>query len=421
MSSSVQDEMTLLEPHDLTFMAGAPYLYHCHHYNLFHDQTVDDVLGEEAGQRVRFEAARAAYHGLLAPLSARLDKRTPAERIELAQELFRATGHGRMSLDITADGGTARGEYLHYGYTWSEKYGDAVRRLETADAVAAGFAAAATQVAFGLPDGSIGARERQCVARREPVCEFALSRRTPGPGIAAPVTEEDFKRHLGGSRGGQHEEQIGAIADALQGFVKGVGGDERGLVDAFGVFVTLHLANYYDQTAYEAVRHIEQAAPSSVGLCEALLREAGHVCVFNTFGGILASPEWEAVAYPLSGDPLEIIKGGAAIARGLGFGRWSVDEYVPGQRLVMCASSNYEAPFYLARYGRSDKPRCYFFQGAALAIMVLAHRVKWQEKPRLSQALYNELFRGAGLGFEVTANRCATRGDDCTEVVVRAT
>ena len=57
-------------------------------------------------------------------------------------------------------------------------------------------------------------------------------------------------------------------------------------------------------------------------------------------------------------------------------------------------SSGYEASFYAARYGVSDRPKEYFLQGAALAVMQLAHRVDWESKPALTQPFYDSLFRG---------------------------
>ncbi|HMG21298.1 MAG TPA: hypothetical protein VK607_08285, partial [Kofleriaceae bacterium] len=54
----------------------------------------------------------------------------------------------------------------------------------------------------------------------------------------------------------------------------------------------------------------------------------------------------------------------------------------------------YEVPFYRARYGVAKKPRSYFVQGAALAMMLLAETVKWTERPQLTNAYYIELFRG---------------------------
>lgn len=406
----------LLVPHDLTFHTTTPYVYHCHHYNLFHDQTIDDILGEEKGLELRVDSAHAAFRQLLHDACKEKGCRTPAERIELAQSLFAAMGQGRIVLDVSAEGGSARGTHVHYGFTWSEKYGSRVNRVDPADAVGAGFCAAATELAFDLPPGSMRATETACVAKRDPECVFEI-RRDPHE-LPRTVGRSDYEALLSASEGGLHEERIASITSQLQQFLLGVSGDERGLVQAFGVFVTQHLSNYYNETAYAAVRAAERTMPSAVPMAEALLREAGHVCVFNTFGGILLSPEWEAVAGPLKNDPTEIVVGATAIARGLGFGRWSISELVPGERLVMDATSSYEAPHYRARFGPADKPRSYFLEGAALAMMVLAHRVDWDARPELTQAFYDNLFRGGGLGFQVHSTKCLARGDDRSRVVV---
>lgn len=411
------DESNVLAPHDLTFLRGAPYVFHCHHYNLFHDQTVDDVLGDEAGRALRTGAAQAAFHQVLHGLCAAEGCRTPAETIQLAQSQFAAMGHGRLTLDVTEAGGTASGVHVHYGTTWSEKYGARVNRQEPADAVAAGFVAAATEVAFSLPPGSLEAVEETCVARRDPECRFRI-RPAEGRRLPPSVGRDALTEGLAIGSDGLEEARIRDITQKLQAFLAGVRGDERGLVQAFGVFVTQHLANYYNETAFSAVRSVEQTMPAAVPMAEALLREAGHVCVFNTFGGILRSPEWEAVAGPLRNDPKEIVVGCTAIARGLGFGRWAIEAFEPGERLVIRAHSTYEAPYYRARFGVSDKPRSYFLEGAALAFMVLAHRVDWEARAEFTQAFYDQLFRGDGLGFRSETTRCLARGDDRSEIVV---
>lgn len=408
---------SLLKPHDLTFLGGFPYVYHCHHYNLFHDQTVDDILGDEQGFQVRMRAARSAFADLLEALCIATDAASAVERIQLAQQVFASMGQGQMQLDITADGGTATGHSLHYGHTWSEKYGDKVRRRDPADAVAAGFAAAAAEVAWNLPRGSMEAVEEACLAMREAECRFKLSRVAPEE-RKGTVDERIFTENLGASAGGEHEERIAGIAATLQQFMRGVAGDERGLIESFGVFITMHLGNYYNQTAFEAVRSTEASAPGLTEMAEGLFQEAGHVCVFNTFGNILLSPEWEAVAGALSSDPLDVIVGSLAIARGLGFGRWSLDEFEPGKRLVISSTSNYEAPFWLANHGVSDRPRCYVFRGAALAMMILATRVDWGDAPVLDAAAYERLFHGAGLGFKVDMPECLTMGNNRSVAVV---
>lgn len=406
---------SLLPSQDLTFLAGVPYVYHCHHYNLFHDQTIDDALGEELGTKVRTRAAHNAARELLQAIAERLGAETPIERVQLAQNLFAWMGHGTLKLDVEATGGRAEGSYLHYGYSWTEKYGARVRRVHPADAFAAGFAAAATELAWNLPAGSITAVEEKCLVLRDSGCSFQLRPSTP---FEAPrrVDQAAVEPHVAPSFGGLEEETISAIADGLRGFLSGVRGDQRGLVQAFSVFVTAHLSNYYSETIYEAVHQLEKSQPGSVSVAESLFREAGQVCVFNTFGNILLSPEWEGMVGAPTGDPMNTLTGCCAIARGLGFGHWTLHAFSP-KELVLRASCNYEAPFYLSRYGKSDKARCYIFQGAALAMMVLAMKVKWTEQPKLTQDFYISLFRGK-IPWKVRQTQCQTRGDAIAEVTV---
>ena len=414
----IEDLRELLAEQSLTFLAGIPYVYHCHHYNLFHDQTIDDALGEVDGARVRTTAAHNAFRELLGAVFAAAGATTPAERISLATEVFAWMGQGRLSLDVSGAGGRARSGSLHYGFAWREKYGARVKRDEPTDAVAAGFAAATSELAFDLAADAITATEHRCLATRDPECEFTL---TAGKGHLSrpPVDEATVRRYVAPAIRGLDEDRVAAIASGLLEFMRAVHGDERGLVAAFNVFVTAHLPGYYNETVYEAVHHIERTAPAGVAAVEALVREAGQVCVFNTFGNVLLSPEWEGMVGPLSGIPTDMMAFCTAIARGLGFGHWLIHEYEPRKRLVIQATSNYEAPFYRTRYGIAKKPRSYFVQGATLAMMLLCETVRWTERPQLTNAYYIDLFRGKPR-YRVEQTRCATRGDALSEYVVDA-
>lgn len=404
---------------NLTFLAQTPYVYHCHHYNLFHDQTIDDALGEEEGAQVRTHAARNAARELIDGVCIRAGATTPLERIQVAAELFAWMGQGKLDLSLGDNGGSARSRSFHYGHSWVEKYGKKVRREYPCDAVAAGFAAAALEIAYDLPPGSGTAHESHCVAKRDTECVIELARGNPID-LPIKVDEECIRRLVAPPIGGIDEERIAQIAGGLVEFMRGVRGDERGLIQAFNVFVTAHMANYYDETVYETVHRVERNSPVSVPAVEALMREAGQVCVYNTFGNILLSPEWEGLVGKLSGDPADTISFNTAIARGLGFGHWLVGEYEPGKRLVVRCTSNYEAPFYTQRYGKSEKPRAYLVQGASLAMMVLAERVKWREGATITNQGYIDLFRGK-LPYRVEQTQCQTKGDPISEFVVTAT
>jgi hypothetical protein len=152
---------------------------------------------------------------------------------------------------------------------------------------------------------------------------------------------------------------------------------------------------------------------------EALLREAGHVGAFHTFGGILASSDWERIAGPLSGRIEDTIHGVCSIARALGLGRWCLGELFPFERLVLRAPVTYESAYHSLRESPADEGRCYFFQGAALASMKLAHAVPWTERPALTPELYAELFKNDD-DWKVQETRCVSKGDSYCEVTVTA-
>ncbi len=403
---------------ELMFLAGQPVVYHCHHFNLFLDQTIDDALGAADGQRLRMQAAREFAAPLLRELCRQAEAQTPPERIQLAMQVLRTLGHGTLDLDAGAQGGMGRGSHLHYGHAWHEKYGARVRRRDPADAFAAGFGAAALEVAFDLPAGSINGKEERCVAMREPGCEFTF--RESGPERDKPgalITDEISAEYVGPPEDGLYEDVIQPICQGLKEFTAGVAGDERGLVQAFGVFVTMHLAGYYNRISYDAVQELERRSAQSVGVMEDLLRESGHVCVFNTFGGILLSPEWEGLVGPVVDDPEKILAWCMAIARSLGMGRWTVSEFEPGKRLVMRTSSSYESVYYRKRHGVAPRPMEYLLQGAALATAQLVHRVEWMSRPQLTPEYYQQLFKG-GIPWRFEQTKAIVCGDRVSEVVV---
>lgn len=406
-----------LPGHDMTFFADVPYVYHCHHYNLFHDQTIDDALGEDLSAEVRRKAAHGAFHQFLGNVMSAMGAETPAERTQLATQLFAAMGHGKLDIDAGPEGGVASGAFLHYGFAWREKYGSRVRRTFPVDAVAEGFAAATVELAHRLPYGSIATVEEECLATKHASCRIRLTRREPTGDPPSVVDRLAVTARIASDFGGIDEERISAIAAGLKAFMKPVVGDDRGLVQAFNVFVTMHLANYYNESFYESVRLLEQRHPNNVTLAEQLFAEAGTTCVFNTFGNLLLSPEWEGLVGPISESPDDIVSFCCAIARGLGFGRWSCHELDKGKKLVLRAPSTYETPFYLTRYGKSERPRGYIFQGAGRAIATLAHDLAWSLRPKLDDALYQNLL-GARGRWQAVQTACPSRGDSFAEVVV---
>lgn len=404
-----------IENANLDFLAGHPFIYHCHHFNLFLDQTIDDFFGAEHGTTIRTSAARAASYHFLSNLFNKLDLVTPAEKLTLARTIFSAFGHGRLFIDANKTGGTAEGEFLHYGYAWKEKYGDIVRRQSPADAFAAGYAAGMLEACYETKHG-FSSIETDCYAMKADHCHFKLE---PEPRSNNTI-QTDEKISLSVSQSpyiGLQEDRIVSINEGLRKFLSGVAGDaEHGLVDAFGVFVTRHMPNYYNQISYELLHIAKQNNPDLYPIAESLIRESGHVCVFNTFGGILYSPEWDAMVARIEGELEEVVSSCMAIARALGFGSWSISE-LSEQRFVLRAASEYESPFCKINDFAPKQNNSYFIQGAAVAIMRLWQALNWQKRPALTQELYNQLFK-SNVNWNVEQTQSLAAGDLFTEVVV---
>ncbi len=413
--STIVNHRGSMPEHSFNFVADIPTVFHCHHFNLFWDQTIDDALGPELGTVIRTNAARESFYDVLAGLAARARVSGTNEMLRLAQSAFHLAGQGTLDFDVTAHGGEIVGQNLHFGVAWNEKYGR-VRRKHPADALAAGFSAAAVELAYGAQRDSIRVREYECITLDSDVCRFRAEPAEPGP-LAGPMTRAQVAQCVGPTMGGLYEDQIAPILSELRKMTGGMMGDDRGLIQAFGLFVSELPTTYYNRAGYDGLRHLSRTAPSSVPIMHALLREAGHVCVFNTFGAIMASPEWEALVGRPTGDHANTIIGSMAIARALGMGQWCVPEFEPGTRLVLRTPATYESTYFVNREGRATTPQCFFYQGAAVGLMQLIERVNWNERPTFDQPYYDRLFR-SGLPWQCVETRCVAKGDPYDEVVV---
>ncbi|UQA60680.1 hypothetical protein [Polyangium aurulentum] len=199
----------------------------------------------------------------------------------------------------------------------------------------------------------------------------------------------------------------------------GIAGNDEGLIPAFGLYLTQHMADYYNRISYATARRLERTGELADD-ARALLIEAGHVCAFNTFGGIMKSAEWEAVVQPMIETREDWIRGMVAVVNAFGWGRWSIADLVPGERLVIEIDDSYEATGWLRDYGRSDRARCYLATGGVAGLMNLLYVGDITARPDLTEQYYVDLFRG-GERFVAEEPRClASTGERC-QLVARRT
>lgn len=418
--SLLNDHRSLLEDHDFSFVASSPIVSHSHHYNLGFDQIMDDALGPEQGAKVRAESAYESCSLLLNGFISGLPPTTLEDRFDIAAAMFASMGLGLLEFEVAADGsGTVIGQNMHYGYLWREQIGRVSERARTTagDTMAAEFIAATVEAAFGMPTGSIQCNETACIARGDgDACRFEI-RPSKGDKEAFSVTKADVLEVVPESFGALDEITLTELAGDLREFVlKAANADARGLIPSFGVYLTHHMGNYYNLCTNRMFEILHAERPVAIDIAKELLRDCGHKDGYFTFGGLLRSDEWKALSAETSGKPRETIIGCLAIARAFGYGHWSLENHDPDKRLVLRSPSTYESAYRKVAHDDAETGCCFQFQGAAMSMMDLAHRVIPGKGPSLTASGYRRL-RG-GLPWKSTESHCVSAGHDMCRIII---
>ena len=197
----------------------------------------------------------------------------------------------------------------------------------------------------------------------------------------------------------------------------GLEGGENGLILEFGVALTYGFADYYAALEYEAERLFQTEASDEFVLQAAreLFIEAGHICGFNTLGGIMKSEAWDAVVMPMIESREDWIRGIIAVINALGWGRYEILELIPEEKLVVEVKNSYECRYYLEHYGsNADSAKCYLSLGVLSSIMNLIYEGNILEKPELTETFYHQLFK-ENKKFIAHSLSCRAKGDNvCT-------
>jgi hypothetical protein len=148
-----------------------------------------------------------------------------------------------------------------------------------------------------------------------------------------------------------------------------------------------------------------------------LSTQAGCAGSFALFGGLIASPEWEAiVGHPVT-EPIDVVVGCLSLARACGYGRWALEEYEPDRMLSIVSPGTHESIYArLIGDSRLEAP-CSVFTGGACAIMLLAHGVTWRPGASVSAELHAALARDSQ--WQATVTHSIARGDHLDRVEVR--
>ncbi|MEN9231195.1 MAG: hypothetical protein Q6L68_09840 [Thermostichus sp. DG02_5_bins_236] len=398
-------------PRKLVGFFNEPVIFHCHHYNLFLQQTIEDPDWID-GVSILQISAQEIFYSLLKNAFVTLGIETAAERLATAARMFSFLGFGQLNFEVTEGGGEVELANSHYAMGWLGKYGEQVNRTKPIDHMAVGYVAATLDATFAEL-GTYVAEETRCVAvTRQGSCRIQVTRApvrrqlTPSPQMGKLI-EQPAPLPLP-----QTSVNYDAVNEALWSLP--LEGDDKGQIRAFNVLLTRMPANYYNRIQYRFLDELQKLDPQLLGIGQDLIRESGHVCVFYTFGNIMESLEWETVVGPMLNTDTDWVHGAYAVASSLGWGRWQALEVISNTSCRVAIDGNYETSYFLASYPSADQPSCYFAQGAVPAIMNVVYNGHIQQKPVLDEALYHRLFQRNGLfrGAEVKARE---KGDPWCE------
>ena len=417
-----------------------PMVFHCNHYNRFLQLVVEDCHYIKREPILTQSATDVARRQLTAHFTARPEL-TRAERLAYAQAVYQYCGFGQLPLaDLPASqqGYQLVETHSHYGQALRLNYGKRGWPGEFFDlGYALGALAAVDNQNFGgkIFDEAISMGFEATTLHLTPT-ENAL---TPCSVIAQPPLPPEADR-IPEREIGLHIDEAGIIA-AVAGLP--LFGNSVGLIPAFGVNLTRHYADYYNLVSFRFERALEQALSTHRYLGEmlwyeypslffykdkfshlqgrelasTLLVEAGHICGFNTMGGIMRSDAWYELIAPQCQDKNDWLVGIVACINALGWGVWRIFELIPNERLVIRAWHPYESLGHLRHFGTADHPIDYLMVGIASSLMNLLYNADITTKPDLTLAFYYQVNRSKQ-GFWGRQTACVAMGDAYSEVVV---
>ncbi|MCE5420317.1 MAG: hypothetical protein JJ713_05970 [Acidithiobacillus sp.] len=438
------------DPHTgIVHLDGEPMVFHCNHYNRFLQLVVEDCHYIQHEPILQDSAAEIAHRQMSALFRKHPDW-TTAQRLAAASERYRYCGFGDLDLAPASGGLTPAPlrlseQHSHYGCALRLNYGARRKPGEFFDlGFAVGAVAASLDTAIrgriasrtGEEPISMGGTQSQFLLfPAEPPERFPLDTRQPAPAElpkgAEAVPERSFALHV-------DEDAIIAAVASLP-----LVGDEQGLVPAFGVTLTRHYADYYNLVSFRFERALAEALrthkylgemlwyeyPSLFfykdkfshlqghALARTLLIEAGHICGFNTMGGIMRSDPWYQLVVPQLRQREDWLAGIVACINALGWGVWRIAEIIPNERLVLRAWYPYESLGHLRAFGRSEHPIDYLMTGIAASLMNLLYTADITQKLDLTLEFYYQVNRSKE-GFWGHQTRCVAMGDPYSEVVV---
>jgi predicted hydrocarbon binding protein len=389
-------------------VAGEPMILHCHHYNCFLQRSIQDAEYIDSVPILVGAAAEVALAQLTRLLSGTAE--IPVRKAAV-EGLYRACGLGLIDLGAVTDrGGEVRTRSTHYSIGWKEKFG---RSRAPVAFFSTGFLAGALAAVYGLPLADVQARQTACVSTGAAEDVFVLGR-GPANFTIFPPRQSPVLIPVGNDSEPATSVDREAVSRAVAGMPLPV--NAEGLIPLFGLYLTRLYADYCNRISFAFEREMTAlAGRQGVDAAANLFIEAGHVCAFFTFGGIMTSPEWDALMLPMLKTREDWVHGIIAWLNGGGKELKVVD--LSSTQATFRMYNDYESIGYRRMYGTADHGVCYLNTGAFAGIMNLIYLGNIDRKPDLTQEFYDRLFKG-GRAFQGRMTACQAMDDPYTEIRV---
>ncbi|MCS7297569.1 MAG: hypothetical protein RMK19_04770 [Bacteroidia bacterium] len=392
-------------------LGGEPHVVHCHYYNHFLQTSIEDAEGIYPVENVLVGTAQEIAHSQFHRLFQEKELREEGDRKALVETIYSLLGMGKVSLEeVCADGGQVSTPYEHYAYTYAATFPPRPKGKRGVAYFSQGYLAGAIEAIYDLPLGSMGSRQKACLTQGDSYVEWEFFRLSEPLPLQNSVGEGRYQTaSLPQPEGTRVPFQ--SIRDAVLNLPLSPD-PETGFIEAFDVVLTRLPGNYYALISERHFKNMLAAFGSDIApVVLDMLIESGHVCAFNTLGGIMSSAEWDAVVRPYLDTPEDWLYGIISVMPAIGWGIVKPLTHPNPQSWKVSLHNWYESTAIASLPQERALTHSPFAEGIMNGILALVYKASIHTR-RLTfdGELYSSLFRTGRL-YESTFHQSRLRGD----------
>ncbi len=377
-------------------IAGKEVILHCHHYNSRIQRTIEFAEAVD-GRSMVIECAEAVFREHLE--LAFIPEDDESTRWQVATDLYSHLGYGSLDFARVQDD-LVTASSSHFVEGWRAGFPDCDRPVCS---VTSGY----IQATFLAVTGELVTVQEECCALQQgSECRFRVDRNRATPSISLERVDTTNTELSSTEMKAVDSNNVNAqeIIEALVAMP--IHGGEDGLIPSFNVYLASTPADLYNLMC---IRFIEEMTAKGLGeLAREQLVYDAETCGMNTFRGIMASTEWDALVAPMIQEDRDTLFAIIAVSNALGWGNWHVSSYDNEDGLALFSPNAYEASGVLTWRGRVAEPCCLMLTGVGAGLMQLIHGAGTLEE-RFGQYQSSELqCRGQG-------DACCTFEVECSD------